>query len=97
VKKDRAKKELRKKGSRNGSTTVRGIVIPVEWDEDGKALAVAVAASGENDYLIEQDSKGRELFWHIRQEVEIIGIVGKGSKGDQTITVSTYDVIRSND
>lgn len=86
---------MRKRAIRHVSTTVRGIVIPVEWDEDGNVLGIVVSTPGENDYLIEQDSKGRELLSHMRQEVEIIGVV-KGTKGDQTITVITYELKRTN-
>lgn len=71
-------------------TTVRGIVIPVEWDGEGKALAVAISSPDEQEYVIEQDKKGKELIGLIRQEVEVSGVVRKIIKGSKTITVKSY-------
>jgi hypothetical protein len=84
------RKEVGKKAVRDASTTIRGILIPVDWDEHGKALAVVVSTPGENDYLIEQNSKGQQLLGFIRQEVEVSGVVGKGMKDRKTITVKSY-------
>lgn len=71
-------------------TTVRGIVIPVEWDGEGNALAVAISSPDEQEYVIEQDKKGKELIGLIRQEVEVSGVVRKVIKGSKTITVKSY-------
>ena len=71
-------------------TTVRGIVIPVEWDGEGNALAVAILSPDEQEYVIEQDKKGKKLIGLIRQEVEVSGVVIKVIKGSKTITVKSY-------
>jgi hypothetical protein len=85
------KKEVKgKKGIGDELTTVRGIVIPVDWDEEGNALAVAVSASDEQEYVIEQDEKGKELLEFIRHEIEASGVVRKAIKGRKTVTVKSY-------
>ncbi|MBU2522625.1 MAG: hypothetical protein KKD50_10435 [Proteobacteria bacterium] len=71
-------------------TMVRGIVIPVDWDKEGNALAVAISSPDEQEYLIEQDEKGKELIGLIRQEVEVSGMVRKANKDRKTITVKSY-------
>jgi len=71
-------------------TTVRGIVIPVEWDEEGIALAAAVSGSDEQEYVIEQDEKGKELLKFIRHEIEVDGVVRKAINDRKTITVRSY-------
>ena len=84
-------KEVKKKrGAVDKLTTVRGIVIPVDWDEEGNALAVAISSPDEQEYLIEQDEKGKELTGLIRQEIEVSGIVRKAIKGRKTIAVKSY-------
>ncbi|MBA3016776.1 MAG: hypothetical protein FP811_01220 [Desulfobacteraceae bacterium] len=70
-------------------TMVRGIVIPVDWDKEGNALAVAISSPDEQEYLIEQDEKGKELIGLIRQEVEVSGMVRKANKDRKTITVKS--------
>lgn len=78
------------KGIDDELTTVRGIVIPVEWDEEGNALAAAISGSDEQEYVIEQDEKGKELLKFIRHEIEVDGVFRKAIKGRKTVTVKSY-------
>ena len=79
------------------SKTVRGIVIPADWDDAGNILAIAVSAPGEKQYIIEQNALEKELKRLIRQEVEVMGVVGKGRKGWNKITVKAYELIKTYD
>ena len=74
------------------SITVRGIVIPSEWDERGRVIGAALSTHKEEEYLIDHDSKGRKLMDYIQCEVEVSGIVRKNKKR-KTITITTYEVI----
>ena len=71
-------------------TTVRGIVIPVDWDKEGNAIAVAILSPDEQEYVIEQDKKGKELIGLIRQEIEVSSVVRSVRKDSKTITVKSY-------
>ena len=71
-------------------TTIRGIVIPVDWDKQGNALAVAISGSDDEEYVIEKNEQGRELLGLIRQEIEVSGVVRKAIKGRKTIVVKSY-------
>ena len=73
--------------------TLRGIVIPVEWDEKGKVIAAALSTHKEEEYLIDHDYKGRKLMDHIQHEVEVSGVARKNNN-KKTITITTYEVIR---
>lgn len=85
------KKEVKKKKETvDKLTTVRGIVIPVDWDEEGNMLAAAISGSDEQEYVIEQDEKGKELLQFIRHEIEVSGLVRKAIKGRKTITVKSH-------
>jgi hypothetical protein len=96
---------LKQRGPRGGkeqavsdtSKTVRGILIPADWDDAGNVLAVAVSAPGEKQYIVEQDSLGKELKKLMRQEVEVIGVVGEGRKGWNRITVKAYELVKRYD
>ena len=73
-------------------TTVRGIVIPVDWDKEGNAIAVAISSPDEQEYVIEQDKKGKELIGLIRQEIEVSSVVRRVRKDSKTITVKSYSL-----
>jgi len=84
-------KEVKKKrGTVDKLTTVRGIVIPVDWDGEGNMLAAAISGSDEQEYMIEQDARGKELVALMRREIEVSGVVRKGIKGRKTVTVKSY-------
>jgi len=72
---------------------IKGIVIPVDWDERGKVIAAAISTHGEEEYLIDCDYKGEEIIDHIQHEVEVTGVVRKDNK-KKTVTITTYDVVR---
>jgi len=78
-------------------TSIRGILIAVDWDENGNTVAAAVFDQDEEDYLVHLDAKGKELLGFIRREVEIVGVIRKTSKGRKTITVKSYAVDMNSD
>jgi hypothetical protein len=70
--------EVRKAGTH--LVTIRGIVVPADWDEKGKVVAVAVSTYDEVEYFIENHEKEKELKTVIREEVEVRGIVKEEGK-----------------
>jgi hypothetical protein len=66
-------------------TRVRGIVIPVEWDAEGNAIKAAIAATNEEEYLIE-DGNLEQFLGLIQQEVDVRGTVREHA-GRRIITV----------
>jgi hypothetical protein len=89
-------KEVREeKGRGDELTTVRGIVIPVDWDEEGNVLAVAILGAGEEEHFVEQDEEGKKLLELTRQEVEVSGTVREAIRGHKTITVKREKTTRS--
>lgn len=67
-------------------TTIRGIVVPVDWDEKGNVVAVAISAQDEDEYLITRDKNEEKLRALIREEVEVSGLMSE-HKNKKTITV----------
>lgn len=55
------------------TTTIRGIVIPVAWNEKGDVISVAIVTYNEEKYLVENNVKGQQLFSLIRKRVVIDG------------------------
>ena len=85
-----SKEVTKENGIGDELTTVRGIVIPVDWDEEGNALAVAILGAGEEEHFVEQDEEGKKLLKLMQQEVEVSGTVREAIQGHRTITVKGY-------
>ena len=77
-----------------GFVTIRGLIVPSEWDEGGNITATAISTYFEEEYLIDQNPRGKELLAFLRQKVEVIGLVRTGDRGRKVITVEEYEVIR---
>ncbi|MFW6147457.1 MAG: hypothetical protein ACOC6B_03590 [Thermodesulfobacteriota bacterium] len=80
-----------KEGRKN--ITVKGIVIPVEWDAKGRVIAAALSAHNEEEYAIEKDYKGDQLLRYVQKEVKVSGVVRKNDDA-KAITISTFEVVK---
>lgn len=55
--------------------TIKGIVIPVDWDQKGTPVSVVIATHKEEEYLICNDSQGKSLLDLVTKEVEVTGLL----------------------
>lgn len=53
--------------------TLKGVIVPVDWDEKGAVKAIGISTHDEEEYLISNDSKGKDLFLFLRSPIEITG------------------------
>jgi len=85
-------------------TTITGIVIPVEWDEEENVIAVAISFTIEpedsteeaytEDYLVGDTEKGNELIQLVDEVVEATGTVETDEYGNKTIYVESYRIVK---
>ncbi len=73
--------------------TVSGVVIPVDWDSNGRILAAAIATRDEDEYRIDERDKGRKLLGLIHENVEVSGEV-REEEGRKVIWVKQYTLQR---
>jgi hypothetical protein len=85
-----SKEVIKENGIGDELTTVRGIVIPVDWNDEGNALAVAILGAGEEEHFVEQDEEGKKLLKLMQQEVEVSGTVTEAIQGHKVITVKSH-------
>ena len=57
------------------AVTIRGILVPVDWDSQGVATKAAILTDREDEYLICEKKKISELLGFMRQIVEVRGVV----------------------
>ena len=49
------------KVDRSIERTIRGIIFPVEWDENDNVVQVVIDTPDQEGYLVDQNKKGGEL------------------------------------
>jgi len=74
-------------------TKISGVIIPADWDQDGKVIGVAISTYDEDEYRVEEQVRGQELLQHVRKGVEVVGWAGV-EKGKKKITVKSYRLRR---
>jgi len=70
-----------------------GILIPVNWDKKGNVIAVAISTMDEEEYIVDDDVKGREMLKFVQKEVEVSGEVRGEEGGKKIVVVRTYRII----
>ena len=55
--------------------TIRGIVIPTEWNENGHPCSVAIATYQEQKYLVAESPQGRQLLALLHERVVVSGLI----------------------
>jgi hypothetical protein len=83
------KRGEKKREAGNNLITIRGILVPADWDERGNVVSLALSTYDEVEYLVEDHEKEKELKAFIREEVEVRGILGEG-KNRLTLKVKEF-------
>lgn len=52
---------------------LKGVIIPVDWDEKGAVKAIGISTHDEEEFLISNDSTGKDLLNYLQSPVEITG------------------------
>lgn len=73
--------------------TFRGILIPLNWDNGGEIIAIALSTVDEEEYMIDDNAKGREMLEFIRKEVEVSGVIREEKDGKKIIVVNEYRLL----
>ena len=85
----RGKKDELKVNGPRAVETIRGIVIAAGWDSKGSPIGNLIATFDENEYHVEQNEIGKELFQDLRTEIIARGVVRR-SKGKKWIRIRHY-------
>jgi len=72
--------------------TVVGYVIPSEWDSEDNVVSITIATD-DDDYVVEMNKLGEELFDFLDEDVEVTGTVRDDKDGTKRIRVISYEVL----
>jgi hypothetical protein len=77
--------------SKERISVIEGIIIPVRWDNNGNAIAVALATSQEKEFLINmKNAKGKKILEFLQKKVRIHGPVTTLDNNQKMITIRKY-------
>lgn len=81
-----------KKEKKQKEVTIRGFVTPEEWDNDDNVIAIGISTD-DDDFLVEINKLGEELFDFLDEDVEVTGIVREDKDGTKRISITSYEVL----
>ncbi len=79
-----------KKKTNNSNETLIGIITPIEWDEEDHVTAVALSATDDEQYWIENGDKFIDLA---QKCIEAKGRVNRDRKSTRSISIKRFSVI----
>ena len=74
------------------NTDVIGIIIPNNWDENGRVVQIAIYTDTEDVYLVEHNRQEKELLNHLKKRVAVKGKIVEGNEGKKLIVVNNFSV-----
>ena len=74
------------------NTDVIGIIIPNNWDENGRVVQIAIYTDTEDVYLIEHNRQEKELLNHLKKRVAVKGKIVEENEGKKLIVVNNFSV-----
>jgi hypothetical protein len=69
---------------------ILGIITPSEWNPKGDIIGISLQGTNEIEYIVHLGKRGRELFNHIYEKIEIEGKIGERFDGKKTISVANF-------
>ena len=76
--------------------TISGFITPEQWDDDDNVIAIGISTD-DDDYVIELNKLGEELFDFLDEDVEVTGFVREDKDGTKHLTISNYEILDTDD
>ena len=76
--------------------TIVGYVVPSEWDSEDNVVSISISTD-DDDYVVEMNQLGEELFDFLDEDVEVTGTVREDKDGTKRIRVISYEVLEDVD
>ena len=89
---ERIEKMKTKKSEPPKEETIVGYVVPNEWDNEDNVVAISISTD-DDDYVVELNKLGEELFDFLDEDVEVTGIIRDDKDGTKRIRVTSYEVL----
>jgi hypothetical protein len=80
-------------------TMIKGLVIPVDWDQTGKVRTVGVLTDDEGEYEVASGGASGQLMMHLRREILADGVLLDAVGSVKRVRVESFAILdwRSSD
>jgi hypothetical protein len=75
------------------AAAVTGIVMPHNWDDNGRVTQIAIYTNKEEVYLVKPNQKEKELLTCINKRVAVEGHILRGNAGNLIVVVNNFSVL----
>jgi len=72
---------------------IAGIIMPHNWDKDGKVTQIAIYTNKEEIYLVEHNQKEKQLLNYINRRVAVKGKILRGNAGNPVVVIKNHLVL----
>jgi hypothetical protein len=73
----------------NEQVSIKGILIPVDWDDKGNVIKAAILTANEDEYIVEENEKGKKMLRLMQRVVKVGGVV-REEAGNKLIKVEKF-------
>ena len=87
------RKQILEAGLKGDEILLKGIIVPDEYDAHFKMASIQLSTDQELVFAIERNTKGDELFDHIREPIRVKGFIQEDEKGRRTIRITDYEIL----
>lgn len=84
---------MQKGKKKDKKSKILGIVLPCQWDENGKVTRISINTHDEKEYGVDYSGSGKELLKHLQKMVEVDGKLVQRLGGQQYIKVHEYHLV----
>ena len=70
--------------------TVKGVIIPAEWDNEGDFTKVSLSAMDDEEYVIENSEKFIDM---INQCISATGTIKRDKRSTKSIYIKKYSIL----
>jgi len=75
---------------------ITGLILPIEWDNNGKVIEVAIYTEEEEIFLVGHNERIKDCLSSIQKKVQVEGQIARKSKGYNRIYITFFKIISNN-
>jgi hypothetical protein len=79
--------------NKSKKSVISGVVIPAQWDTNGRVITVTIHTHDEKVLLVEHTKIGNNLLDFIQKEVEVTGKIRERLDGKTSIGIKSYRLV----
>ena len=79
--------------NKKAAGTIKGMITPIKWDNNGMIVSVMIKANKGDGYLVEHNPSGQELIAFVNRKIEASGRIRNRLDGQILIHIRDYVIL----